>query len=125
EAAGAAIGGEHAVTRHDDRNGIPSERLTNGACRIGLADAFRDLAVRERRSWLDRARHVVDAPMELRYRVVPVERDVGEIARLALEQRDDAVDRVRHERWWSRLDDVREEPEDSDSCLLVRCHRDD
>ena len=45
EATRAAIGGEHAVTRHDDRDRIPSERLTNGSRRIGFAEACRDLTV--------------------------------------------------------------------------------
>ena len=91
EAADLAAGGEHAMARHDDRERIAPERLPDGARRARRAEARRDVAVRKRRARRDGAGDLVDAAVERRH-LVHVERDGGEIARLAAQQRDDAVD---------------------------------
>ena len=83
------------MTRHDDRNRdsgrAPDRRREphRARRRVAAISPYESVV-----SWFDRARHVVDAPMEFRHAVVEIERDVGEVARFTLEQRDDAVDRV-------------------------------
>src|SRR5439155_82390 len=61
--------------------------------RVGRAEPSRDLAVRERRARRDGARDLVDPTIERRH-AIQVERDGGEVARLAAQERDDTVDRA-------------------------------
>ena len=78
-------------------NGLrPSACPTARAAPRG-AEPRRDLAVGERLARRDGARHLVDPAMERRH-AVHVERDRREVARLAVEQRDNAVERALHAR---------------------------
>ena len=95
EAAELAAGREHAMARHDDRERVAPERLPHGARRAARAEPRRDVAVRERRARRNGARDLVDAAVERRH-AIHVERDRGEIARLAAQERDDAVERALH-----------------------------
>jgi hypothetical protein len=89
-----AVGGEHAVAGDDDRDRVAPERAADGLGGAGLAERRRDLAVGAGLPRRDRARDVVDAAVELRD-VIEVERDRGEVVRLAGEQAGDRVDRRR------------------------------
>src|SRR5262245_15622533 len=80
---------------HDDRKRVPTERLSDLARHIRDPEACRDRAIRERLASGNGPRHLVDAQMECRD-LLRVERDRVEIARLAAEQRRDAVDRMLH-----------------------------
>ena len=95
EAADLAAGREHAMARHDDRERVSPECLPYGARRAGRAEPRRDLAVRERRARRNGARHLVNAAVKRRH-AIHVERDRGQIAGLAAEERDDAVERALH-----------------------------
>src|SRR5439155_5301892 len=98
EAAGLAAGGEHAMARHHDREWVSPERLAHGAGQAARAEPRRDVAVRERRTRRNGTRHLVDAAVERRH-AIHVEHDGREIARLAAEERRDAVDRALHIGW--------------------------
>src|SRR5262245_54333385 len=95
EAPGLAAGGHHPMAGHDDSERVPRERLPYVARRLrGPAQASRNAAVGERGPGRDRARHLVDAPIEFG-EILHVERDGVERARLAAEVGDDALDRPR------------------------------
>jgi len=100
EAADLAAGREHAMARHYDRERVSRERLPHGARRAARTEPGRDVAVRERRARRNGAHEIVDAAVERRY-AIHVEHDGGEIARLAAQERDDAVERALHvgRRW--------------------------
>src|SRR5579872_6580984 len=66
ETARLAARGDHAMAWHDDRNGIASERSTHGARRIRLTELLGHLAIGERRSGSDGARHLIDANVKRR-----------------------------------------------------------
>ena len=93
EAARLAARGEDAVARDDDGERISPEGLADRAGRAGRADPRRDLAVRERRARTDPARLDVNALVERRH-ALHVELHGREVARLAAQQRPDAVDGV-------------------------------
>src|SRR5262249_30745300 len=103
EAAGLAAGGDHPMAGHDDRERVLGERLPHVARRLRrTAESRRDRTVRQRGARRNRARHLVDAPVE-RGDIIHVERNRVERARRAAEQRDDALDRPRDVRWRRRL----------------------
>jgi hypothetical protein len=110
EATQLTAGREHAMARHDDRKRVSSERLPDGARRAGRAEPRGDLAVRERRARQNRARDLVDAAVKRRH-AIHVERDGGEIARLAAQQSNDAIDGALHVGWRRRLARVRKSRE--------------
>src|SRR5215472_8380674 len=91
EAADLAAGSEHAMTWHDDWERVLPERLADRARRAGRAKAGGNLAVRQCRAWRDAARDLVDAAMKRRH-LVHVERSGREIARVAVEQRGNAIE---------------------------------
>ena len=75
ETAHAAIGGEHAVARHDQRERVLAQRLADGARRARLAEARRQVAVGELSARVRCSRaDLVDAAMERRH-LFHVERD--------------------------------------------------
>src|SRR6266436_8285715 len=74
KAADLAAGGEHAMARHDDRERISAERLPDGACRTGRAEPRGEVAIGQRFTRRNGARHLVDPTVERRY-VVHVEGD--------------------------------------------------
>src|SRR4029077_9951990 len=63
EPAELAAGRDDAVTRDDDRKGIPAERPPHVAGRAAISQPRGDLAVGERGAGRDRARHRVDASL--------------------------------------------------------------
>src|SRR6266446_6584022 len=95
KAADLAAGGEHAMARHYDRERISAERLPDRARRTGCADPPRDVAVGERPAGRNGAGGVTDAPMVLVH-LIHVEGDPREIARVAAQQRGDALDGLLH-----------------------------
>ena len=107
-----AAGGEHAMAGHDDRERVAPERLADRLCGAALADPLGDLAVRDRLARRDRAGDRVDAAVELR-NALHVEHDRREVARLALEQRDDRVDRALYVRRRRRLARVGDDAPDT------------
>ncbi len=116
------------MARHDDRERVAPERLPHGARRAGRAEPRRDLAVRERRARRNGARDLVDAAVKRRH-ALHVERDGGEIARLAAEERDDAVERALHVGRRRRLARVGKSPQQARARLglarLRELHADD
>jgi hypothetical protein len=81
------------VAGHDDREGVAAQRGAHAAGVADLADGPRDLAVGDRPAGLDLAGRGVDPTAEI---VDPgvVEGDVAQVAGLAVEERDDALDRA-------------------------------
>ena len=90
-----AVGRQHAVAWHDERERILPERAAHRPRGASVAEPGRHLAVRERRARRNAAGHLVDAAVERRHSG-HVESDCGEIARLSVEKRDDAVHRLLH-----------------------------
>ena len=84
-------GAQHAMTRHNDRKRILSQRLTDVACKLNAAQAFGDIAIGESRSRRNSARDLVDAAVEIRY-ARRIENDIGKICRFTIHQRGDGVD---------------------------------
>ena len=97
------------MTGHDDREGIPSERLADRARRAGRSETGRDLAVGERRPRGDRARRSVDAAVERRH-VRHVERDRRKIAPCAAQEGHDGRERALDRRRRRRLASGRKAP---------------
>ena len=93
EAAAAATGCQHPVTGHDDRKWVAAEGLTDRARLVSIPAPRGQFAVGERATWLDRAGRRVDTAGELRD-ALQVELRLSQVARLALQQRDDVVDDV-------------------------------
>src|SRR5262245_52542318 len=111
ESAGLAAGGEHAMARHDERERVSPERLSDVAREATLAELRRDLPVRARGTRRNAARDLVDAAIELSH-PIHVERGGGKIARLPAQQRDDAVDHAPHVRGRRRLACMRISPQE-------------
>jgi len=84
-------GAQHAMTRHNDRKRILSQRLTDVGCKLNAAQAFGDIAIGESRSRRNSARDLVDAAVEIRY-ARRIENDIGKICRFTIHQRGDGVD---------------------------------
>ena len=82
EPADLAAGREHAVARHDDRERIAAERLADLLRDALVAESNGNLAIGERRTRRDGARHLVDAAVE-RWDSLHIEPDGGEIGRVA------------------------------------------
>src|SRR5580765_1334256 len=78
KAPGFAAGREDAVARDDDDERITAERLSDSACRPGVAEAGRDVAVRERGTRRDRPCQFVNPTMEVGH-ALHVERDERQI----------------------------------------------
>ena len=76
---------------HDNWERVLPERLADRPRRAGRAEARGNLAVGQCRTWRNGANGGIDAPMELGH-AIHVERDGREIARLAVEERGDAID---------------------------------
>src|SRR5262249_60648934 len=85
EAAGLAAGREHAMARHDERERVSPERLSDVAREAAFAEPRRDLPVRERGTRRNAARDLVDAAIELSH-PIHVERGGAKIARLPAQQ---------------------------------------
>jgi hypothetical protein len=83
------------VTRHDHREWVLPEGLADIARLRRVAEPGRDVAVRQRRAGRDRAGDRVDRSVKIRDAGL-VEDDAGQVDRLAVEQRNDAVDRGAH-----------------------------
>ncbi len=80
---------------HDDRERVAAEGLADGACGARRAGACRDVAVGERGTGRDGPRYLVHAAVKRRY-ALHVERDPGEVAGSAAEERADGVDGALH-----------------------------
>src|SRR5262245_35556509 len=102
ETPGLAARREHAVTWHDDGERIAPERLPHVARQFAPAQPRGDLPVRQRLAGGNITSNLVDAAVELGH-ALHVERNAREIARLATQERDDALDRARHVRGWRRF----------------------
>src|SRR5262245_39855914 len=91
EAPGLAARREHAMARHDDWEWVAPERLPHVARQFAPAQARGNFSVRQRLASGNAASDLVDATIEL-LQALHVERNAGEIARLAREKRDDVFD---------------------------------
>src|SRR5581483_7455169 len=89
-AADPSARGDHAVTRNDDRDRIPTERLADGAAPARLSDPSRDLAVGDDAPRRHAERGHEHAALE-RSHVAEVETDVA-LPPLAREVRAELVD---------------------------------
>jgi len=106
------------MARHYDREGIAGERHAYVARRAGLVQPRCDFAVRGSAAAGNAAGDAIDFAIEIRH-AVQVERDRGEIDRLALQQRDDALERVLHGLRRKRLARVRKALHDPRPGLAV------
>jgi len=102
KAAEPAAGGEHAMARNEDREGIAAERPADRLRRLRLADAAGDLAIAGRGAGPDGARFGIDAALE-GAELRQVKPHVGAIRPAAVDQRDDAVHDSRDRRGWFRF----------------------
>ena len=86
-----AAGFEHAVAGHDDHEGIFCDRLRHGMDGAGSLQARRDLAIGHGFAARNGAGEVIDPGVERRD-AGHIEPDLGQIGRLAAQQRRDALD---------------------------------
>jgi hypothetical protein len=86
---------EHAMARHDDREGVPSESLPHRAGQALVAKARRHLAVRQGRARGNAAGDLVDTSVKRRH-AFHVERHAVELDRGSCEKRRDGVERPLH-----------------------------
>src|SRR5262249_2731462 len=110
EASGPGAGRQHTMTRHDDGKWVSPERLADLARETAFAEPRGKLAVGERGACRNCARHFVNAAFEVPH-AVHVEGNRGKVARLALEQCGDRLDRTLHMRRRRRL-----------ACLRISTH---
>jgi len=103
---------------HHDREGIAGERHAYVARRATLVQPRCDFAVRSSAAARYAAGEAIDFAIESRH-AVQVERDRREIDRLALQQCDDALERVLHGPRRRRLARVRKAPQDPRPGLAV------
>src|SRR6516162_2191180 len=83
------------MARHDDRERVAPERLPDGARRTRRAHSGGNVAIRQGHAWWYGPRSLIDTAVKARH-PLHVERDGREIARLAAQQRHDAVDDTPH-----------------------------
>jgi hypothetical protein len=83
-----AVGGKHAMTGHEDREGVSPDRM-GGA---GRTKPFREFGEGDGFATRDGARVLIDAAIERRH-AVHIEHHIGEIAGFPAQQRRNAVDR--------------------------------
>src|SRR5882724_873416 len=117
-----AASGEYAVAWHHDRTGIAAERLPDIPRQLDAAEPLGDIAIGRGLARRNAAGDVIDAAMELR-NAVEIERHVVEIVRLALKQRDHALDGVLYFGRRRRLRDVAIALEDAGTGLVLASHR--
>ena len=84
EAAQPAVGADHAVTGHDEGDRVSAERSADGACRTGTADSGSEFAIRFALAPGDVSAGDQHGARE-GGQAGEINRDVGEILRIALE----------------------------------------